>query len=116
MKISASGEACSSLYVAKCLCTDANAFNMSHDGTEHTKLGPGFDILDVSGTPTTVYCNEEEMEDIATSSVKLVGETVPESDVSLLGLSPQNPITVGVLHNVTGAHTSERRSSSDAEA
>ena len=89
---------------------------MSQDATERTKLGPRFDILDVSGTPTTVYRNEEEMEDTTTSSVKLVGETVPELDASSLGLSPQNPITVGLLRNVTGARTSETRSSSDAEA
>ena len=89
---------------------------MSQDATERTKLGPGFDILDISGTPTTVYRSEEEMEDTATSSVKLVGETIPELDASSLGLSPQNPITADSLRNVTGARTSETRSSSDAEA
>ena len=89
---------------------------MSQDATERTKLGPGFDILDISGTPTTVYRSEEEMEDTATSSVKLVGETIPELDASSLGLSPQNPITADSLRSVTGARTSETRSSSDAEA
>ena len=50
---------------------------MSQEGTERTKLGPGFEILDVNRMPTTIYHNEEEMEDTASSSVKLVGETVP---------------------------------------
>ena len=61
---------------------------MSHESTERTKLGLGFNILDVNGTQTTVYHDEEEMEDTASSSVKLVGKRVPESDVSSIGLSP----------------------------
>ena len=78
---------------------------MSQEGTERTKLGPGFEILDVSGTPTTVYHNEEEMEETASSSVKLVGESVPSADESSLGLSPQNPITADSLRSVTGPRT-----------
>ena len=87
---------------------------MSQKGTERTKLGPGFEILDVSGTPTTVYHNEEEMEDTASSSVKLVGETVPNSDESSLGVSPQNLITADSMRNVTGPRTAETRNVSDA--
>ena len=86
---------------------------MSQEGTEKIKLGPGFEILDVSGTPTTIYHNEEEMENAASSSVKLVGETVPNSDESSLGVSPQNLITVDSLRNVTGPRTAEMRNVSD---
>ena len=70
---------------------------MSQEGTERIKLGPGFEILNVSGTPTTIYHNEEEMENAASSSLKLVGETVPNSDESSLGVSPQNLITADSL-------------------
>ena len=87
---------------------------MSQEDTERTKLGPGLKILDVSGTPTTVYHNEEEMEDTAPSSVKLVGETVPNSYESSLGLSPQNPITSDSLRNVTGSRMAEMWNVSDA--
>ena len=86
---------------------------MSQEGTEKIKLGPGFEILDVSGTPTTVYHNEEEMENAASSSIKLVGETVPNSDESSLGVSPQNLITADSLRNVTGPRTAEMRNVSD---
>ena len=85
---------------------------MSQEGTERTKLGLGFEILDVSGMPTNVY-HREEMEDTASISVKLVGETVPNSDESSLGVSPQNLITVGSLRNVTGPHTAETWNVSD---
>ena len=87
---------------------------MSQEDTERTKLGPGLKILDVSGMPTTVYHNEEEMEDTAPSSVKLVGETVPNSYESSLGLSPQNPITADSLQNVTGSRMAEMWNISDA--
>ena len=87
---------------------------MSQEGTERTKLGPGFKILDVNGTPTTVYHNEEEMEDTASRSVKLVGEIVPNLDESSLGLNPQNPITADSLQNVIGLHMAEMRNVSDA--
>ena len=86
---------------------------MSQEGTERTKLGPGFEILDISGMPTTVYHNEEEMENAASSSVKLVGETVPNLDESSLGVSPQNLITADSLRNVTGLRTAEMRNVSD---
>ena len=86
---------------------------MSQEGTERTKLGPGFEILDVSRTPTTVCHNEEEMENTASSSVKLVGETVPNSDKSSLGMSPQNLITADSLQNVTGPRMAETWNVSD---
>ena len=85
---------------------------MSQEGTERTKLGPRFEILDVSGTLTTVY-HKEEMEDTASSSIKLVGETVPNSDESSLGVSPQNSITADSLQNVTGPRTAETQNVSD---
>ena len=88
---------------------------MSQENTKRTKLGPGFDVLNVSGVQTTVYHNEEKMEDTASSSVKLVGEIVPESDVSSLGLSPQESLTADSLRNVTGQRTAAMQNVSDAD-
>ena len=53
------------------------------------------------------------MENTASSSVKLVGETVPNSDESSLGVRPQNLITADSLRNVTGPRTAEMRNVSD---
>ena len=64
---------------------------MSQEQTERTKLGLGFKVLDVSGVPTTVYHDEEES---VSSSVRLVGERVPESNVTSRGVSPQVALTV----------------------
>ena len=55
------------------------------------------------------------MEDTASSSVKLVGEQVPESDVSSIGLSPQVTLTADSLRKVTGPRTAETRSVGDAD-
>ena len=60
---------------------------MSHDGTERTKLGPGFDVQYVSGAQPTTYHGDAEMEDTASSSPQFLGETIPESTESSLGLT-----------------------------
>ena len=75
---------------------------MSHEHTDGTKLGPGFDAVGVSTADDQDYPNEWEMEDTASSSVRVVGEVVPETDVSSLGLSPQVALTADSLRNVTG--------------
>ena len=75
---------------------------MSHDDTQRTKLGPGFDVRSVGGTPTTLYNDEEDMEDTASSSVKFLGETIPETDVPSLGLTLQDATSTESLHDVTG--------------
>ena len=88
---------------------------MSQEQTERMETESGFDVLNVSGVQTTVYRNEAEMEDTASSSVKLVGEIVPESEVSSLGLSPQEPMTADSFQNVTGAHMAATRNVSDTD-
>ena len=87
---------------------------MSYDDTQWTKLGTKLDVHNVSGTPTMVYRNKEEMEDIASSSVKLVGQKVPKSSDSTLGLCLQNPIIVDSLCTICSMRTVETRSVIDA--
>ena len=88
---------------------------MSQNSTERTKLGPDFDVRDVDGTPTTFYDDEQEMEDNASSSVKIVGEVIPESDIPSLGLPPQDVLSAETLHNVTGPCMAATWKSSDAD-
>ena len=87
---------------------------MSQEYTDGTKLGPGFDAVGVSTADDQDYPNDWEMEDTASSSVKVVGEVVPETDVSSLGLSPQDALTVDTLRNVTGPSTAATRNLGDA--
>ena len=54
------------------------------------------------------------MEDTASSSMKVVGEVVPETDVSSLGLSPQVALTADSLRNVTGPSTAAAQNLGDA--
>ena len=70
---------------------------MSHEHTDGTKLGPGFDAVSVSTAVDQDYPNDWEMEDTASSSVRVVGEVVAETDVSSLGLSPQVALTTDSL-------------------
>ena len=81
---------------------------MSHEYTDGTKLGPGFDAVGVSTAVDQDYLNDWEMEDTASSSVRVVGEVVPETDVSSLGLSPQVALTADSLRNVTGPSRQRR--------
>ena len=74
-----------------------------------TKLGPGFDAVGVSTADDQDYPNDWEMEDTASGSVKVVGEVVPETDVSSLGLSPQVALTTDSLRNLTGPSTAAAR-------
>ena len=78
---------------------------MSQEYTDGTKLGPSFDAVGVSTAVDQDYPNDWEMEDTASSSVRVVGEVVPETDVSSLGLSPQVALTADSLRNVTGPST-----------
>ena len=70
---------------------------MSQEHTNGTKLGPGFDAVGISTAVDQDYPNDWEMEDTASSSVKVVGEVVLKMDVSSLGLSPQVALTVDSL-------------------
>ena len=66
---------------------------MSREHTEQTKLGPGFDAVGISAADDQDYPNDWEMEDTASSNVQVIGEVVPEMDVSLLGLTPAVPLS-----------------------
>ena len=59
------------------------------------------------------YPNDWEMEDTASSSVRIVGEVVGETDVSSLGLSPQVALTANSLRNVTGPSMAAARNPGD---
>ena len=79
-------------------------FSGPYDGTESTKLCPVFDIVDVTRTPIAVYRNDEvEIEDTASSSVKLVGEVVAESSYPSLSLTPDAGLTVEDLSTASNA-------------
>ena len=87
---------------------------MSHEYTDGTKLGPGFDAVGISTAVDQDYPNDQEMQDTASSSVRVVGGVVPEMDVSLLGLSLQVALTADSLQNVTGPSTAAARNPGDA--
>ena len=87
---------------------------MSQGYTDGTKLGPGFDAVGVSAADDQDYPNEWEMEDTASSSVKVVGEVVLETYVSSLGLSPQVALTADSLRNVMGPSMAVARNLGDA--
>ena len=89
---------------------------MSQEPTEHTKLGPGFDAVGVSTTVDQDYPNDWEMEDTASSLVRVVGEVVLEMDVSSLGLSPQVALTVDSLSNVMGTGTAMAQNPGDVDS
>ena len=88
---------------------------MSHDPTERTKLGPGFDVYGVETDINQGYPNDLEMEDTASSPVQCVGEVVPESDVPSLGLTPTDPLSAENLCEVTGPRTAATRVQSQWE-
>ena len=87
---------------------------MSQEYTDGTKLGPGFDAVGVSTADDQDYPNDWEMEDTASSSIRVVGKVVAETDVSLLGLSPQVALTADLLRNVMGPSTAVARNPGDA--
>ena len=88
---------------------------MSHEPTEGTKLGPGFAVTGISGAGATIYPNEVEMEDTASSSLRVVGEIVPESTVSSLGLTPADVHAAGSGRSVMGLRTAETRIQGEAD-
>ena len=89
---------------------------MSHELTEQTKLGPGFDVTGISGAGATIYVHDDaEMEDTASSSPQFLGETIPESHESSLGLTPSDVLAGESTHSVTGTRTAETRNLHDAD-
>ena len=90
--------------------------NMSHKATDQTKLGLGFDVTSISGAGATIYANEVEMEDTASSSVRIVGETIPESNESSLGLTRLDVPTEQSTEGVTGLCMMKMWSIGDADA
>ena len=66
---------------------------MSQEYTERTKLGPGFDITGISGAGATIYTDEVDMEDTASSAPQIVGEVVPGSPETSLGLAQADVLT-----------------------
>ena len=89
---------------------------MSREQIEQTKLGPGYDVYGAETNTNSFYPNDQDMEDTASSSVQLVGEVVPESDVPSLGLTPTDPLTMENLREVTGLGMTAERNSGDAES
>ena len=87
---------------------------MPHKHTDGTKLGPGVDAVGVRTADDQDYPNKWEMEDTASSSVRVIGEVVPETDVSSLGLSPQDALTADALRHVTSLSTAAARNLGDA--
>lgn len=86
---------------------------MSDRKTESLKLGPRFDILDILGTPTTVYRNEVGMEGTASSSVKLVCEVMAESSNPSLALTPDASLTVADFSRAS--HMEHMRNNRDVD-
>ena len=87
---------------------------MSHDQTEHTKLGPGYNVFGVSTVEDSDYPNDQEMEDTASSPVQVIGKVVPEMDVFSLGLTPTVPLSAEYLREVTRPSTAATRNLDDA--
>ena len=55
------------------------------------------------------------MEDTASSNVQVIGEVIPEMDVSLLGLTPTVPLYEEYLCEMMGPSTTAMRNLGDAE-
>ena len=87
---------------------------MLQEQTERTKLGPTYDVFGVSTVEEPGYPNDLEMEDTASSPVQIISETVPETDVSSLGLTPTVPLSAEYLHEVTGSSMVATRNLGDA--
>ena len=91
----------------------ARTTTTSHEQTEHTKLGPSFDVVGVSTIADQDYPNDQEMEDTASNLVQVIGEVVLETDVFSLGLTPTVPLSAEYLHEVTGPSTAVTRNPND---
>ena len=81
---------------------------------ECTKLGPGFDAIGVSTADDQDYPNDLDMEDTASSNVQVIGEVVPKTDVSSLGLTLTVPLSAEYLREVTGPSMAATRNPDDA--
>ena len=81
---------------------------------EQTKLGLGFDAVGISAADDQDYPNDWEMEDTASSNVQVIGEVVPETDVSTLGLTPTVPLSEEYLCEMTVPSTAATQNPSDA--
>ena len=87
---------------------------MSGWENKETPLEPSFSIINVDGVSTTVYNREEEMDNTASSSVKFVGEVVPETDVPSLSLPTQQSLSTADLSGLISTPQETTRTSSDA--
>ena len=90
--------------------------NMSGWENNETPLEPSFSIINVNGVPTTVYSREDEMDDTASSSVKFVGEVVPETDVPSLSLPMQQSLSAAALSGLISTSQEATRTISDADS
>ena len=83
---------------------------------EQTKLGPGFDVTGISGAGATIYVHDDaEMEDTASSSPQFLGETIPESQESSLGLTPSDVPAGESTRSVTGLRMAEMWNDGDVD-
>ena len=87
---------------------------MSREQTERTKLDPSFDAVSVSTADDQDYPNDLDMEDTASNNVQVIGEGVPEMDVSPLGLAPTVPLSEEYLREMMGPSTAVTWNPGDA--
>ena len=64
-------------------------------------MGLGFDTVGVSTADDQDYPNDWEMEDTTSNNVQVIGEVVPEIDISSLGLTPMVPLSEEYLREMT---------------
>ena len=87
---------------------------MLQEQTKRTKLGPGYDVIGSSTVDDQDYPNDQEMENTASNNVQVISEVVPETDASLLGLTPTVPLSMEYLHEVTGPNSAMTWNPGDA--
>ena len=89
---------------------------MLREQTERTKLGLGFDAVGVSTADDQDYPNDypNDIENTAFSNVQVIGEVVPETDVSSLGLTPTVLLSEEYLREMTGPSTAATRNPGEA--
>ena len=88
---------------------------MLHSDFERTWMVPSINTPSVHGVQLTQSSDDEEMEDTASSSGRNLGETVPDSTASSLGLTPTDVPTMESSQGVMGPRTAETRNQSDAD-
>ena len=77
-------------------------------------MGPAYNVFGVSIVEDSDYPNDQEMEDTASSPVQVIGEVVPKTDVSSLGLTPTVPLSEEYLREMTVPSTAATWNSDDA--